>query len=148
MASLKQSRYLREQYEDSTAEVFYIDMRTPGRYEKFLEDVKADAGITLTKGKVAKATEVGGGDVEVEVEDVLSGKKLKKRFDMVVLATGMQPSGADARVPGVTYTEEGFALSGNGVIAAGTGKSPLDVQRSVQSATAAALKGIQSLVRR
>jgi len=31
MASLKQATYVREQYEDSKAEIFYIDIRTPGR---------------------------------------------------------------------------------------------------------------------
>lgn len=151
MASLKQATYIREQYEDSKAEIFYIDMRTPGRYEAFYNKVKSDPNVTLTKGKVARITQAAGGNVTIEVEDVLSGKKLKKDFEMVVLATGMQPSGSDARVPGVAYTDEGFADMGAmkaGISSVGTAKSPLDVQRSVQSATAAAIKSIQSLVRR
>ena len=148
MASLKQATYVREQYETAEVEIFYIDLRTPGRYEKFLNDVKADELVTLTKGKVARITEVEGGDVEVEAEDVLSNRKIKKRFEMVVLATGMQPSGASQKVAGLNFSADGFVLSGGGVHAAGTAKAPLDVARSVQSATAAALKGIQSLVRR
>ncbi len=146
MASLKQATYIREQYEDAEVEIFYIDLRTPGRYEKFLNDVSADEKVTLTKGKVARITEVDGGDVEVEAEDVLSGRKIKKRFEMVVLATGMQPSGASQTIPGIGNNPDGFVLTGGGVHAAGTAKAPLDVARSVQSATAAALKGIQSLV--
>lgn len=151
MASLKQATYLREQYEDSTAEIFYIDMRTPGRYEKFLNTVKEDQNVTLTKGKVAKIEEAPGGDVAVTVEDVLNGKKIKKTFDMVVLAAGMQPSGARARVPGLSYSQDGFSdqeAQQPGVYSVGTAKNPVDVQRSVQDATGAALKSIQSVVRR
>jgi len=151
MASLKQATYLREQYEDATAEIFYIDMRTPGRYEKFLNDVKEDPKVTLTKGKVAKIEEAPGGNVAVTVEDVLSGKKITKTFDMVVLATGMQPSGALAKVPGISYSQDGFAeqeAQQAGVFSVGTGKNPVDVQRSVQDATGAAIKTIQTLVRR
>jgi quinone-modifying oxidoreductase subunit QmoA len=151
MASLKQATYLREQYEDSTAEIFYIDMRTPGRYEKFLNTVKEDQNVTLTKGKVAKIEEAPGGDVTVTVEDVLEGKKIKKTFDMVVLAAGMQPSGAQARVPGLSYSQDGFSdqeAQQPGVYSVGTAKNPVDVQRSVQDATGTALKSIQSVVRR
>jgi quinone-modifying oxidoreductase subunit QmoA len=148
MASLKQATYLTEQYEDAEVEIFYIDMRTPGRYEKFLNDVKAKENVTLTKGKVARIEEAAGGDVKVTVEDILAGKKIEKTFEMAVLATGMQPSGAAVQVQGVSYNDDGFAVAGDGKQSVGTAKSPLDVQRSVQSATAAALKGVQSLVRR
>jgi len=147
MASLKQTTYIRDQYEDGESEVFYIDLRTPGRYEKFLNDIQADEKVTLTKGKVARVEELDGGDIQVTVEDVMSGKKLKKTFDMVVLATGMQPNGSGSKVSGMSYDADGFAVSSEGKQAVGTAKSPVDVQRSVQSATGAALKGIQSLVR-
>ena len=149
MASLKQATYLRDQYEeDGEVEIFYIDMRTPGRYEKFLNTVQADEKVTLTKGKVANVVEAVGGDVKITVEDVMGGKKIEKTFDMVVLATGMQPNGSVVQIPGVNYNSDGFAVSSPGVNAVGTAKSPVDVMRSVQSATGAALKGIQSLVRR
>jgi quinone-modifying oxidoreductase subunit QmoA len=150
MASLKQTTYVREQYEDSTAEIFYIDMRTPGRYEKFYNTVKSDENVTLTKGKVANVVEESNGDVTVTVEDILKGKKIQKTFDMVVLATGMQPNGAASQVPGISYTDEGFAApaaQSAGIQVIGTAKAPIDVQRSVQSATAAALKSLQTLRR-
>jgi quinone-modifying oxidoreductase subunit QmoA len=151
MASLKQVRYVREQYEDSRATVFYIDLRTPGRYEKFLKDVQADKSVSFMKGKVAGIEQGAGGSVVVTYEDILGGKKAKQTFDMVVLATGMQPTGAAVKVPGLKYTAEGFAMPGEqqaGIMSVGTGKAPLDVQRSVQDATGAAVKCIQSVVRR
>jgi quinone-modifying oxidoreductase subunit QmoA len=153
MASLKQTTYVRELYPDSTAEIFYIDIRTPGvRYEKFYNDLKADANVTLTKGKVAKVEEdAKTGNVKITVEDVMSGKKIEKTFEMVVLAAGMESSLKQSKVPGVPLTEDGFvhmSALGKGIYAVGTTKSPVDVARSVQDGTGAALKTIQSLVRR
>lgn len=149
MASLKQATYLREQYPDSKAQIFYIDIRTPGRYEQFYWKVKDDPNVTLTKGKVAKIEEdAKTGDVILVAEDVLAGKKIKERYDMVVLAAGMVPSTKGAKIPGdITYTNEGFVMASalkNGMFAVGTLKSPVDVARSVQDATGVAIKSIQS----
>lgn len=152
MASLKQATYLREQYPDSKVEIFYIDIRTPGRYEKFFWDVRDDANVTLTKGKVARITQdIHTQDLIVEAEEVLTGKKVKRTFDMVVLAAGMVPSTKEAQLPGLHYTADGFVVPSalkEGFTAVGTLKSPVDVQRSVQDATGAAIKSIQTLVRR
>ncbi len=151
MASLKQATYLRDQDEEATAEIFYIDMRTPGRYEKFYNQVLEDEKVTLTKGKVANIEQASGDNVTITVEDVMGGKKITRTFDMVVLATGMQPNGSQGKVPGVSYTADGFAeleAQQAGILPIGTAKNPVDVQRSVQDATGAAVKSIQSLVRR
>jgi quinone-modifying oxidoreductase subunit QmoA len=149
MASLKQATYIREQYEDAKAHIFYIDIRTPGRYEQFYWKVKEDPNVTLTKGKVAKITEEPGtGDIILEAEDIMAGKKIKAKFDMVVLATGMVPSTKNSRLPiDVTYTDDGFVIPASlkkGIYAVGTLKSPVDVARSVQDATGVAIKSIQS----
>jgi len=129
-------------------------MRTPGtRYEKFYWSVKEKENVKLTKGKVAKISQAEGtDDVVVVVEDIFAGKKVEKTFDMVVLAVGMEPSTRSQRLPlEVTYTPEGLILPESlkpGIYAVGSTKSPLDVAKSVQDATGAALKSIQSLVRR
>jgi quinone-modifying oxidoreductase subunit QmoA len=149
LASLKQSMYVREQYPDSKAEIFYIDLRTPGLYEhRFLKKAEDDPDITLTKGKVAGIEEdADTKDVIVEVEDIFSGSKVKKKFDMVVLAAGMEPSTRmDKAVKNASYTPEGFVETApKGVYAIGTLKNPVDVVRSAQDATAAVIRGIQSL---
>jgi quinone-modifying oxidoreductase subunit QmoA len=154
LASLKQAMYVREQYPDSKARIFYIDLRTPGLYEnRFLWKAKNDPGVTLTKGKVAGvAGDPATGDVIVEVEDVLGGSKIKASFDMVVLATGMVPGTQETKiVKDITYTPDGFvdaSTAKKGIYAVGTLKSPVDVARSVQDATGVAIKSIQSLRRR
>jgi len=59
---------------------------------------------------------------------------------MVVLATGMEPA---SKIPGASYTDEGFALSGVGMFATGCAKKPARCGKSVQDATGAALKALQ-----
>lgn len=152
LASLKQATYVREQYPDSKVQIFYIDLRTPGLYEsRFLSKIKTDNNVVLTKGKVAKISEdPSTKDVIIEAEDVHGGRKIKDRFDMVVLATGMVPGTKDSRiVKDALYTSEGFidTSTTNGIYAIGTIKGPVDVARSVQDATGAAIKSIQVLRR-
>jgi quinone-modifying oxidoreductase subunit QmoA len=154
LASLKQSLYVREQYPDSKAQIFYIDLRTPGLYEnRFLRKVQDDPNVALTKGKVAGITEdPATKDVIVEVEDILAGGKVKIQFDMVVLATGMVPGTKDWRViKDLAYTPDGFVdptASKKGIYAVGTLKSPVDVARSAQDATGVVIRSIQSAKRR
>jgi len=156
LASIKQATYVRELYPDSKARIFYIDMRTPGLMEsRFYAKVKADANVTFTKGKVAKVTEdAATGDVIITAEDIHGGGKITATFDMVVLATGMEPAaGAKAlkNAAGVAVTDDGFvdatALK-NGLYAAGTLKTPVDVARSAQDATGVVMKSIMSLRRK
>jgi len=151
MASLKQATYIREKSEDSKATIFYIDLRTPGKYEDFLNKVSSDENISLVKGKVAKIEQGANGDVIVTAEDVVNGKKIHETFDMVVLATGMESAAKSSSISNVQKEENGFVLNDGqtaGIYAAGVGHRPNDVTTSVQDATGAALKSIQSLVRR
>ena len=57
MASLKQARYIREQNPDAKITIFYIDIRTLGRLEKFYYDLLEDENVTFVKGKVAEINE-------------------------------------------------------------------------------------------
>jgi len=154
MASLKQARYVREQYPEAKIYIFYIDIRAIGKYEEFFTPLTQDKNISLIKGKVADIGEdPATGNLTVTAEDQFSGRIVKETVDMVVLATGMVPSTAERKIPGakVNYDENGFIiLNGNskGIYAAGCVRSPMDVASSVRDATAAALKAIQSIVRR
>jgi quinone-modifying oxidoreductase subunit QmoA len=150
MASLKQCTYIREQYPDAEIVVYYIDLRAPGRYEKFLNKVQADEKIKMVKGKVAKLEEDSEGNVIVTAEDIIAGVKKEETYDLVVLATGMQPSLDGVEFPADVEVKEGFVVGGEdkGIFAAGCAKMPLDVMTSAETATGAALKAIQTLVRR
>jgi len=153
MGTLKQVRYVREQYPDARIYVFYIDIRAPGRLEDFFAAVKQDEKLELIKGKVAKISEdSGSGDMVVEAEDTLSGNRVSQYVDMVVLATGIVPNHADVSVEvngGLRRDEHGFLMSDQplaGSFAAGCAKRPLDVASCVRDATGVALKALQSCV--
>jgi len=153
MASLKQATYIREQYPDARIYIFYIDLRTPGRYEKFLKNIEADENVTFIKGKVAKVTEdPDTGNITVEAEDAVSGRKVQQTVEMVVLATGMVPSAANITLPAdLKCDENGFIvdeLENGGMFAVGCAKKPVDVVSCVEDSTGTALKAIQTIVRR
>ncbi|MGD8362408.1 MAG: FAD-dependent oxidoreductase [Gemmatimonadota bacterium] len=152
MASLKQTRYLREQDPDVNVTIFYIDIRAVGRLEDFYYDLLEDEKVTFVKGKVAGIEEASTpGNLALDVEDTIAGRKPEPEFDMVVLATGIVPEIADSPIPfDLEMDEYGFldgATNVEGVYAAGCAKHPCDVSRATKESTAAALKAIQCVKR-
>ena len=154
MASLKQATYVRERYPDAKIYVFYIDLRTPGnRYEKFYEKIKEDENIFLIKGKVAEVSEdPASKNVTVVAENAVTGEKIHQTVEMVVLATGMQPTAATDKLPAdLKFNDDGFIINdfaSGGMFATGCANKPADVVSSNQNATGMALKAIQTLVNR
>ncbi|HBH28429.1 MAG TPA: heterodisulfide reductase subunit A [Desulfofustis sp.] len=144
-ATIKQMGYVRERYPDAHMYVFYIDMRTPGKYEQLRDVYLTDEKATFIKGKVADI-ELADEGVTVIAENALTGEKIHQTVDLVVLATGMQPSLYEGGAPaGLSLDDNGFVLSAydQGIIGAGCAKKAADVVTSAQSSTAAALKAIQ-----
>lgn len=153
LASLKQATYLREQYPDSKATVFFIDIRANDRLEDFYVKVKEDPQIAFVKSKIAMITQdEATKDLLLEGENTRTSKQIRDRFDMVILATGMVPNKPPMEgVPEVRYDDYGFMVSDEGkagIFGAGCVKKPLDVATCVQESTAAALKAIQTVARR
>ncbi len=152
MASLKQVRYLREKNETSKATIFYIDIRTISRLEKFYYDMLEDENVSFLKGKVATINEdTSNNDLILDVEDTLSRETLHNKFDMVVLATGMVPNGNDIKMPSELISDDYGFINGTtnieGIFTTGCVRHPCDVSRTTKEATAAALKAIQCLNR-
>ncbi|OGQ97052.1 MAG: heterodisulfide reductase subunit A [Deltaproteobacteria bacterium RIFOXYD12_FULL_57_12] len=147
MATMKQITYIRERYPTAKIYVFYIDLRTPGKYEKFREKLMADANTVFIKGKVANITPEADGGVTVVAENAMTGEKIQQKVDLAILATGMAPAlklqGASL---GVQLDSNGFVMSdtAKGIIAAGCAKKAADVVTCGQNSTAAALKAIQA----
>jgi quinone-modifying oxidoreductase subunit QmoA len=146
MATFKQMTYVRKQYPEAKIYVFYIDLRTPGKYEKFRENLMSDKNASFIKGKVAQINPEADGGVTVVAENALTGEKVYQKVDMAVLATGMQPSLAVQGAPvALNLDGSGFVISDNdkAMFAAGCAKKAADVVTTTQSSTAAALKAIQ-----
>ncbi len=146
LATLKHTLYLAEQEPESESLVFYIDIRTPGRYEKFFKRAQSEANIKFIKGKVAKIEEdEATKDLLVTAEDTISGKRITERVNMVVLALGMQPSVAGQTIPGLILDAHGFVMEKEGIIPVGCAKKPLDVMTSNETATGAVIQALAYL---
>ncbi|MEN8244821.1 MAG: FAD-dependent oxidoreductase [Thermodesulfobacteriota bacterium] len=164
MVALKQATYVREDYDEGKAYVFYQHMRTPGLNENFYKSIQQDPGIFLTKGEVMSVSKNGSGLV-VEADNTLLGDKIKVKADMVVLGTGMIPATKDDPIINLAYRQgPGFrdnALYNDyadsnficfpyetqrtGIYAAGGIRRALSVEESMEDASGAALKAIQCI---
>ncbi|HKM80506.1 MAG TPA: FAD-dependent oxidoreductase [Candidatus Acidoferrum sp.] len=143
-ASLKHATYIRKLYPEAKITIFYIDLRTPGHLQEFFSKVTADGQIELIKGKVGKVEEdPASRELWVTAEDALNGKKLTRKYDLVVLATGMVPQ--TGGLPAVFDRDE-FGFINNlktGLYGTGCVKRPAEVSASIRDATGAALKALQ-----
>jgi len=164
MVALKQAKYVREDYADGKAYIFYQHMRTPGLLENFYKSIQQDEGIFLTKGEVISVSKNGDGMI-VEADNTLLGEKVKVKADMVVLATGMVPVTVDDPVVNMAYRQgpafrdidlfEGYCDSNyicfpyetqrTGIYAAGAIRRSMTMEESVEDASGAALKAIQCI---
>jgi quinone-modifying oxidoreductase subunit QmoA len=148
MASLKQTQYVREAHGDAAhSTIYYIDIRAIDRFEDFYGKVQRDPTVRFIKSKVARIEQdAATGNPVLHGVDTEGYHRYANAHDLVVLAVGMQPSVDGADVPAdVVADSSGFieASVAGGIFAAGCAAGPLDVNRSTQHATAAALRAIQ-----
>jgi quinone-modifying oxidoreductase, subunit QmoA len=147
MATLKHTRYVREAYGDSgRSTVYYIDIRAIDRFEDFYQQVLQDQAVKFVKSKVARIEQDASGNLVLHGVDTEGARRYASTHDLVVLAIGMQPSVSGVDVPtDVIGDASGFLedRAGGGVFAAGCASGPLDVNRSAQHATAAAMRALQ-----
>lgn len=152
LASMKEATYVRAQYPDADIHMFYIDIRSPGRLEDFYVSMQEDDKFHFHRGKVAKIIEnPETGNLILEAENTLTGDITRTEVDMAVLATGMVPNTLDDPPPLETPRDEfGFIapVTDNGIIGAGVAVRPYDVSATIQDATGAALKALNSGMRR
>ena len=151
MASLKQATYVRERHPNARVSIYFMDVRSPGRYEDFYRKVAGDELVSLKRGKVAKVQQDPvTGDLTILADDTMHGMKMKETVDLVVLATGTVPAAGKGPLPGVklVYDQYGFAIADGveGVHPAGVAKRPMDVATSVRDGIGAALRAIQDVV--
>ena len=150
LGSLKHAAYLREQYADAEIDIYYIDIRAHDKLEAFYWKLKNDPQVSLIKSKPGSIVDGDAGNPVVKGENTITREVYANAYDLVVLATGMEPSTVGASPPvELEIDEYGFIVprvDGNdGMAPAGVAAGPLDVSMSVQTATAAALRAIQAV---
>jgi quinone-modifying oxidoreductase subunit QmoA len=148
MASLKQTRYVREACGDEgKSTIYYIDIRAIDRFEDFYQSVQNDPTVGFVKSKVARiAFNERTGNPVLHGVDTEGYRRYANEHDLVVLAVGMEPEVTGVALPEDIVLDSSNFIEGSksgGMFGAGSAASPLDVNRSVQSATAASLKAIQ-----
>ena len=148
MASLKQTQYVREAYgADGKSTIYYIDIRAIDRFEDFYLKVQNDPTVSFVKSKVARIAQDGkSSDLTLHGVDTEGYHRYANIHDLVVLAIGMEPAVKGVDIPAeIIADSSGFLESapGGSIFGAGCASGPLDVNRSVQHATAAALRAIQ-----
>lgn len=150
MATLKQTRYVREAWgEEGKSTIYYIDIRAIDRFEDFYQKVRDDANVRFVKSKVARiAQNAENGNPILHGVDTEGYHRYASEHDLVVLAMGMEPEVRDIKLPDDIIQDSSGFIEGSwdgGMFGAGAATSPLDVNRSVQSATAASLRAIQAI---
>jgi heterodisulfide reductase subunit A-like polyferredoxin len=148
MASLKQTHYVREACGDEgKSTIYYIDIRAIDRFEDFYQMVQNDPTVSFVKSKVARIAEnEQNGNPVLHGVDTEGYHRYATEHDLVVLAVGMEPEVTGVKLPDDIVLDSSNFIEGSksgGMFGAGAAASPLDVNRSVQSATAASLKAIQ-----
>jgi len=148
MATLKQTHFVQEAFgDDGKSTIYYIDIRAIDRFEDFYHDVKSNPNVKFIKSKVANIKEAKNGNPILHGVDTEGYHRYATEHELVVLATGMEPSVDRDKFPvDIQINLEGFiepAPENGGVFAAGCASDALDVNRAVQQATGAALRAIQ-----
>jgi quinone-modifying oxidoreductase subunit QmoA len=149
MASLKQTNYVTEKFGDEgKSTIYYIDIRAIDRFEDFYQKVLANPNVKFIKSKVAKVVQdEKTGDPVLHGVDTEGYHRYATAHDLVVLAVGMEPSVKGPNIPAeIVSDSSGFIEAdpaNGGLFGAGCASNALDVNRSVQSATASALRAIQ-----
>jgi heterodisulfide reductase subunit A len=152
--SIKQAIEVRERYPDVEAYVYYMDIRTPGLWEKLYWSSMSEHGVRFIRGRIGHITVAPDGQrLLATSEDTLLHRPMEEAFDLIVLATGMEPgpgTSEAARVFHVPQGPEGFLAprsaesnpvdSGTpGIFLAGAATGPKAISESVTEGMGAAL---------
>ncbi len=154
MYTAKHAIMLREHDSEVQCYVFYIDVRAGGKdFEEFARRAQDETGALYLRGRVSQIYQEGK-NLKVLGEDSLIGRPVEIEADLVVLATGMEPSdNADliAQKLNISYNTYNFLIEAHpklrpvetqtdGIFVAGTCVGPRDIPDCVAHGSAAAAK--------
>jgi heterodisulfide reductase subunit A len=151
--ALRVGEAIKEKYNDSYVESFYMDVRAhPRGGEEFFEETQ-EKGVLFTRGNISEITP-GPKGLVLRGEDTLFGEFFEREFDLVVLSIGMS-SAVDSQLISsllkITLDKDKFFLEAHiklrpfdtavkGIFIAGSCSGPKDVEESINHGRASALK--------
>jgi heterodisulfide reductase subunit A len=154
MYTAKQAILTKDHLPDSQSYVFYMDIRSPGKfYDEFTRRAQEEYEAKYIRGRVSMIYPRNGKYV-VCGADTLMGRQVEVEADLVILAAGAEASsGASALAEKlrISYDEYGFFLESHpklrpvetntaGIYLAGSCQGPKDIPSSVCQGGAAAGK--------
>lgn len=160
MYTAKHAHLVREKLPEAKITIFYIDVRAFGKgYEEFYDRVKGES-VFYRRGNVSEVYKRGD-KLICRAEDTLLGKPMEVEADLVVLATGMEPSRGAKQLGKqlkLSASPDRFFLEAHpklrpvdtgseGVFLAGCCQGPKDIPDTVAQASAAAAKAVIPLIR-
>ena len=155
----KEAIELRLLLPSSKVYIFYIDMRMYGYWENEIYwPAQEKHHVQYVKGMITEVL-AKGDRLLVRGEDTTMGRPMELEMDMVVLSVGMEPSPGTRQVSkmlGVEQNKYGFvdavavpldtvSTSREGIFACGAALGPADLEDSVSSGAAAAMKAFAFL---
>lgn len=160
MYSLKFAHLIKEKTKADIYD-FYIDMRCFGKgYEEFYHRL-LEEGTKFIRGRVAEITDLAltkeeEGKLIIRVEDTLLGVVRRVPVDMVILATGLEPSvdhNQIAKIFNISCSQDMFFLErhpklapvssfSDGIFLAGCCQGPKDIPDTVAQAGGAAAEAL------
>ncbi|MCL2408865.1 MAG: CoB--CoM heterodisulfide reductase iron-sulfur subunit A family protein [Oscillospiraceae bacterium] len=161
MYTAKHAMLIKEKYPDIEVNIFYIDVRTPGKaFDEFYRRAEDEYGVRYIKGQVGKVID-NGDHLQIQAVDMLDNKKMELQTDMVVLATAIEPvesAKSIATMLTASIDTNNFMTEAHpklrpvesptaGVFLSGVCQGPKDIPETVAQAGAAAAKVIGLLVK-
>ncbi len=162
MYAIKHALQYKHQVHDGLAVNFYIDIRTGGKdYEEFYKRAAEEENVIYIRGKVSEVLQ-DGDRILIKGVNTLTAESIEMHADMVVLATGIQPSEGTKEVASMLKLSRdmsGFVkeahpklkpveTSMSGVYIAGTVSGPKDIPDVVSQAGRAAVRSINILAQK
>jgi heterodisulfide reductase subunit A len=153
MFSTKEALIAKEHTPGLEAHVFYMDMRAYGKeFDDYFHKARDEYGVKYTRCRIANIEErLGTNNLLITYRDE-TGDLTQEEFDMVVLATGLQPPKSAeelAETFGFELNEHGFSATNKfspldttkkGVYVCGAFSAPKDIPDSVAQASGAAVR--------
>lgn len=156
MYTAKHAMMVKDHYPDMEVNVFYIDVRTPGKnFDEFYRRAVEEYGVNYIKGQVGKVARVNN-RLRVQAVDMLDNRPILLDTDMVVLAAAIEPNPSVrglATMLTASIDTNDFLTEAHpklrpvesptaGVFLAGVCQGPKDIPETVSQAGAAAAKVI------
>jgi len=161
MYTAKHAIAIKEKHPDIDVEVYYIDVRTPGKhFDEFYRRAVESYDVRYIKGQIGKVIATDNG-LQLQAVDMLEGRRYNASTDLLVLATAIEPTDgakALAQMLSASTDTNGFFSEAHpklrpvesataGIFLSGACHGPKDIPETVAQASAAAAKAIGVLVK-